>query len=54
VAFAVSFALKDYYRRQQSLVVNLDKSRLAALSASKAARADYDRLSTDLQRDKTG
>ena len=35
--FAVSFAaLKDYYRRQQWTLLNLEKSRLAALSASKA------------------
>ncbi len=35
--FAVSFAaLKDFYRRQQWLILDLDKSRMAALSASKA------------------
>ena len=37
ILFTVSFAtLKDYYRRQQWLVVDLEKSREAALSASKA------------------
>ena len=37
MAFAVSFAaLKDIYRRQRFLMLDLDKSRLAALSAAKA------------------
>ena len=37
VAFAVSFAaLKDFHRRQRWLIQDLDKSRLLALSASKA------------------
>jgi two-component system, sensor histidine kinase and response regulator len=37
MAFSVSFAaLKDFYRRQRWLIVDLDKSRVAALSASKA------------------
>ena len=37
MAFAVSFAaLKDFYRRQRWLILDLEKSRLAAFSASKA------------------
>ncbi len=37
MAFAVSFAaLKDFYRRQRWLILDLEKSRLVAFSASKA------------------